>query len=155
MKKDNNKIISFHLKSNEIPLSTNSLNYKESLESFEIIDKIDVSEINLIHLLLKHPEDSYIFRVNGDSMNPRLRKGDLVVVDGYYLKNLPLIKFHGKIVAGIVDGEGILKRLHVKDGKVSFVPYNKEYETKTMNEYNSYDIFGVVTSIISFEDVFY
>ena len=165
MKKDDNKIVSFHLKSSEISFCPNALDNKlisnkldvtlSAGEPIQLLDRIDVSEINLKHLLVKHPEDSYIFKVNGDSMEPRIKSGDIVVVDRYYLRNLPLIKFHGKIVAGIVDGEGILKRLHIEGGKVSFVPDNKEYETKTMNEYNSYDICGVVIGIISLEDVLY
>ena len=89
-------------------------------------------------------EDADAYRyliVKGDSMDPYIRHGDLALVKlQENLKNGDL----GVIIYG--EGEATLKEYYYKDGTVTLVPFNDEYETIVINgeDLERFRIFGKV-----------
>ncbi|MCL2874050.1 MAG: LexA family transcriptional regulator [Defluviitaleaceae bacterium] len=79
--------------------------------------------------------------VKGDSMEPYIRHGDLALVKLQEdLKNGDL----GVVIYG--DGDATLKEYSYKNGVVSLVPFNDEYETITISgdDLERFRVFGKV-----------
>lgn len=91
---------------------------------------------------VRHPEESFLLQVTGDSMEDvGIHEGDLLVVDGKMEAKLE------DIVVALVDNQNTVKRyMKDKKGRIYLKPENKKYS----NIYPDVDlqIQGVVTSLI-------
>ena len=80
--------------------------------------------VNLNDLLIKHPTDSFLLRVSGDSMTgARIFDGDLLIVDR---KKEPS---NGRVVVANINGQPTVKTWlqDSKTGKITLMPENKSY----------------------------
>lgn len=104
----------------------------------------DVQErMDLNSHLVRHPASTFFVRVSGDSMiEAGIHSGDLLVVDR------ALSPADGKVVIAVLDGELTVKRLHRREGRVILVAANPLYPPIAIKEGMSFDIWGVVTSVI-------
>lgn len=101
----------------------------------------DIDRISLDEYLVGKPENCYLLKVTGDSMDEEgIRAGDLVVVDK---KKEPK---EGDIVAARVDEQVTLKFLRKENGHYCLVPANKNY--KNIYPKDSLSVEGVITSVV-------
>lgn len=99
--------------------------------------------LDLNELLIAHPAATFFVRVAGDSMrNAGISSGDILVVDR------ALQAADNKIVIAIVNGEFTVKRLKIREGKISLAPENPAYPILEMKEGNDFQVWGVVTYVI-------
>ncbi|WP_350024766.1 translesion error-prone DNA polymerase V autoproteolytic subunit [Providencia rettgeri] len=97
--------------------------------------------INLNSTLIKHPDSTYMLRVEGNSMiDANINDGDVVIVDS------ALSAKDGDIVIASVDGEFTVKRLN--SNPPMLMPMNPEYSPILIGDMQDLQIFGVVTYII-------
>lgn len=104
-------------------------------------------KLDLNRLLLPHPDSTYLVRVMGDSMtggDSGIRDGALLAVD-CHLQYQP-----DDVVIAVVEGEFTVKRL-VKRGPDSWwlVPDNPAYPERQITEPDSFDVWGVVTHVVT------
>jgi len=99
--------------------------------------------IDLQRELVQHPGQTFVVRVNGQSMvGAGIDGGDLLVVD----KALPARDQH--IVLAVIDGEYTVKRLVKKENVLYLKPENPDYPLITVQEQSDFRIWGVVTGVI-------
>lgn len=67
--------------------------------------------------------------------------GDFLVVDR------SIAPQHGYIVVAIIDGEQLVKRLSVKNGKTALLAENPAYPPLVLKEGQELEIWGVVTGL--------
>ncbi|HHR5876763.1 TPA: translesion error-prone DNA polymerase V autoproteolytic subunit [Providencia alcalifaciens] len=97
--------------------------------------------INLNSTLIKHPDSTYMLRVEGNSMiDANINDGDVVIVDS------ALVAKDGDIVIASVDGEFTVKRL--KSYPPMLIPMNPDFQPIHIGDTQDLQIFGVVTFII-------
>lgn len=97
--------------------------------------------INLNSTLIKHPDSTYMLRVEGNSMiDANINDGDVVIVDS------ALAAKDGDIVIASVDGEFTVKRL--KSHPPMLMPMNPDFQPILIGDAQDLQIFGVVTFII-------
>ena len=90
---------------------------------------------------MRNPEEYFYLIVRGDSMEPRIRGGDLALVH-----RQPDVE-SGELAVVLVDGEeGTLKRVLKKDGAVILQPFNQSYQTQVFigEEINRLTVVGKV-----------
>ncbi len=93
--------------------------------------------------LVKHPAATFYVRVSGDSMlGAGIHCGDLLVVDR------SLEAKNGNVVVAVLDGDLTVKRLYKRDGVIRLLPENSQYQPIEISETQSFEIWGVVTSVI-------
>lgn len=93
--------------------------------------------------LVKHPAATFYVRVSGDSMlGAGIHCGDLLVVDR------SLEAKNGNVVVAVLDGDLTVKRLYKRDGIIRLLPENSQYQPIEIAEGQSFEIWGVVTSVI-------
>ena len=93
--------------------------------------------------LVKHPSDTFLVKVEGDSMiNAGIHDGDILVVDR------ALEADNNKVVVANLDGELTVKRLSIKDTSVLLMPENPKYEPIEIRPLSDFRIMGVVTFVI-------
>ncbi|MRF66575.1 translesion error-prone DNA polymerase V autoproteolytic subunit [Escherichia coli] len=97
--------------------------------------------INLNSTLIKHPDSTYMLRVEGNSMiDANINDGDVVIVDS------ALAAKDGDIVIASVDGEFTVKRLN--SNPPMLMPMNPDFQPILISDAQDLQIFGVVTFII-------
>jgi SOS-response transcriptional repressor LexA len=84
----------------------------------------------------------YIIRVIGDSMQPRIEDGDLILVD--YAKEPRA----GDIVVALINGAAVVKKFLRQDGSVILRSGNPNYSDIEIKETDQFQIAGVVLSIV-------
>jgi DNA polymerase V len=100
-------------------------------------------KLDLNEYLVKHPAATFFVRVSGDSMiDAGIHNGDILIVD----RSLSAVD--GRIIIAILDGELTVKRLRKKGHQVTLVPENDLYEPIEINEFNDFEVWGVVTNVI-------
>ena len=110
------------------------------IENFEVEveDKIKLSS----SIFRTHPNPKHlkVIEVIGDSMEPTLQEGDLIVIDTSYSHTVD------GIYAINIQDEVFIKRLQFKlDGTIKIISDNPKYETMTYNPKESKDInFNVI-----------
>lgn len=105
----------------------------------EISSKVDVMD-----LVADNPSDSFVVRVDGESMiDARIFPDDLLVVDS------KLEARDGSIVVASVDGECTVKRLKKTSDGLYLMPENEDFEPIPVVDENNFHIFGVVKKKIS------
>ena len=93
--------------------------------------------------LVKHPSDTFLVKVEGDSMiNAGIHDGDILVVDR------ALEADNNKVVVANLDGELTVKRLSIKDTSVLLMPDNPKFEPIEIRPLSDFSIMGVVTFVI-------
>ena len=93
--------------------------------------------------LIKHPSDTYLVKVEGDSMiNAGIYDGDILVVDR------AIEAENNKVIVANLDGELTVKRLSIKDTRVLLMPDNPKYEPIEIRPLSDFRIMGVVTFVI-------
>ena len=99
--------------------------------------------LDLNELLISHPAATFFVRVAGDSMQGAgIFSGDTLVVDR------SLEAADNKIVVAIVSGEFTVKRLKIKEGRISLIPENPHYPILEVKEGSDFQVWGVVTYVI-------
>lgn len=101
------------------------------------------SHLDLNEHLVKHPAATFFVKVTGDSMvDANIHENDILIVDR------SLTPMNGRIVVAAVDGQLTVKRLHMKDNKLTLLPANSEFTPIEVDENNEVYIWGVVTNVI-------
>lgn len=99
--------------------------------------------LDLNELMISHPAATFFVRVSGDSMkNAGISSGDILVVDR------SLEPIDNKIVIAVVGSEFTVKRLKIREGKISLVPENPLYPILEMKKGSDFQVWGVVTYVI-------
>ena len=99
--------------------------------------------MDIAELLVEHPQETYILRVAGPSMQDYgIEDGDLIVVDR------ALRAKHASIVVAVVDGEFTVKALHQVNGVFQLKAGNPAYPDIVPEDDQSLEIWGVVKSCI-------
>ena len=76
-------------------------------------DDFVVERLDIMKLLVKHPQATYFWRVRGDSMREAgIDDGSIIAVDR------AIRPVHGCIVVALVDGECTVKFLHQRAGRM-------------------------------------
>jgi len=98
--------------------------------------------IDLNEWLIGNELATYIVRAEGDSMTGEIHSGDRLIV------NRSLEARHKDVVIACLDGEMIVKRLLVRDGRYYLQPENSSYPLIEITEERELIIWGVVTHSI-------
>lgn len=100
-------------------------------------------KLDITKHLVKHPAATFYVRVSGDSMiGAGIHSGDLLVVDR------SLEPKNGNVIVAALDGDLTVKRLYQKNGLIRLLPENQEYQPIEIQDGQSFEIWGVVTSVI-------
>lgn len=95
--------------------------------------------IDLNRDLIRHPLATFYIRVVGDSMEPLIQSGALIVVDRM------LETTDGDIVIARIGNELCVKRLRIEsDGAVWLFSENKNYQPIQIGEESDFEIWGKV-----------
>lgn len=101
----------------------------------EIAGRIDLNRD-----LVKHPLATFYVRVEGDSMEPRIHDGEMLVVD-----RMEETK-DGDVVVARVGCEFMVKRLHTEeDGGIWLLSENAAYAPIEVTEGMDFEVWGKVT----------
>lgn len=101
--------------------------------------------LDLNRYLIRHPAATFYLRVEGDSMiEAGIQDGDILVVDRKCESD------DGHIVVARIFNDLTVKRLRIIDGKPWLFPENDAYEPLEITEEMDFEIWGRVTSSISF-----
>ena len=96
-----------------------------------------------LNSLIKHPADTFLVKVEGDSMiNAGIQDGDILVVDK------AIEPLNNKIVVANINGELTVKRLKIVGTKVYLLAENPNYKSIEINTILDFTIRGVVTFVI-------
>jgi len=100
-------------------------------------------KLDLNRHLIKHPAATFFVRVSGDSMTGAgIHSGDLLVVD----RSLEAVD--GNVIVAALDGDLTVKRLRKRNGTLSLLPENQDYQPIEITAQQTFEIWGVVTSVI-------
>ena len=100
-------------------------------------------KLDLNRHLIRHPAATFFVRVTGDSMiGAGIHSGDLLIVDR------AIEPTDGKVVVVALDGELTVKRLSIRDNRVTLVPENERYAPIDITPEHQFEIWGVVTNVI-------
>jgi len=103
-----------------------------------IEDRIDLNK-----LLIKTPSATFFVKVEGESMvNAFIPNNSLLVVDR------SLNATSGNIVVAVINGELTVRRLLQTHARVFLKPENPKYQPIEINEEMSFQVWGVVITII-------
>jgi DNA polymerase V len=123
----------------KIPLFNESVKAGFPSPADDFIDK----HIDLNELLIRHPAATFFVRVKGDSMvNAGIFSGDVLVVDK------ALEAKNNCIVIAVINGELTVKRLRRTGERLQLVPENDNYSIIDIDSEMSFQIWGVVKSVI-------
>ncbi len=96
--------------------------------------------LNLNDFMVGNKTATFFFRVQGDSMvKAGIFDGDVLVVDKSKEAK------SGQIVVAVIDGEFTVKRLVIRNEKISLEPENDNYSPIEINSESSFEVWGVVT----------
>jgi len=98
--------------------------------------------IDLNEWLIGNELATFIVRAEGDSMSGEIHSGDRLIVDR------SLEARHRDVVVACLDGEMIVKRLLIQDGRYYLQPENSSYPLIEITEERELIIWGVVTHSI-------
>ena len=100
----------------------------------EIAGRIDLNRD-----LVKHPLATFYVRVEGDSMEPRIHSGELLVVDRMVETK------DGDVVVARLGQEFTVKRLHTEEGGgIWLVSENQSFEPIRVTEGMDFEVWGRV-----------
>ena len=96
----------------------------------------------MLHNLSSNGIVLFYIRISNQSMEPTIRKMDILMVNRSVLPKV------GKIVVADVNGEVIIKRLSKVDGQMTLTADNPNYPDVKVGDFNESMIWGVVTNVI-------
>jgi len=100
-------------------------------------------KLDLNKHLIKHPAATFFVRVTGDSMiDAGIHPGDILIVDR------AIEAVNKKVVVAVIDGELTVKRIRQTTSGLILSPENENYAPITIDKDASFEIWGVVTSVI-------
>lgn len=106
-------------------------------------DDFVVERLDIMKLLVIHPQATYFWKVRGDSMRDAgIEDGSLIAVDR------AIRPAHGRIVVAIVDGECTVKYLYQRAGRIKLRAANPTYPDIVPKDSQTIDVWGVVTGCI-------
>ena len=96
-------------------------------------------QLDINEYLIRNPVSTFFFPVQGDSMEGALIfDGDVLVVDRSVKAS------HGSIVIAFVNGERLVKRLHLSRDRVALIAENPHYPPLEIAEGIELMVWGVV-----------
>ncbi len=99
--------------------------------------------IDLNEQLIKNKPATFFMRVNSDAMmGAGIHIGDVVIVDR------SIEARNGKVIIVVLDGEMLIRKLEINEGKKRLLPATKKLSPIEITESNSYLVWGVVTYVI-------
>lgn len=93
-------------------------------------------------LLIKRPAAAFWLEVDGSSMNPEIKTGDLLAVDK------SLNPQNGEVVVVTINGQHTVKRYIRKGARVLLTPDNPAYTAIKVTEESELELFGVVLGFV-------
>jgi len=106
-------------------------------------EELGGQRVDLNHVLIHHPEATYLMRVRGDSMvDAGIGDGDTLVIDR------AIKPCHGHVVVAVVDNDFTVKTLWQRDGQVKLAAANPRFPDIVPREGQTLEIWGVVTNAI-------
>jgi DNA polymerase V len=104
------------------------------------VEQITEGPIDFNSMLVENAAATFAVRVAGKSMTGAgIFPGDIAVV------NRAKTPVNGSIVVAIVDGEFTLKRLRLRDGKITLQAENPKFPDIQITDAHDFEIWGVVT----------
>jgi DNA polymerase V len=99
--------------------------------------------IDLNEQLIKNRSASFFLRVNSEAMiGAGIHVGDVVIVDrSIEAKN-------GKVIIALVNGEMLIRRYEINNGKRRLLPATKKISPIDIAENSEFSVWGVVTYVI-------
>ncbi len=95
--------------------------------------------IDLNEQLIHNKPATFFFRMNSDAMiGAGIFSGDTLIVDR------SIKAATGKIIVAIVNGELLVRRLHIQLKGITLVSENKRYSDIQIDEFSNYAVWGVV-----------
>ena len=119
----------------EIPLASSGVKAGFPSPAGDYIEE----SIDLNKHVIKNRSATFYARVDGSSMEPILRDGDLIVIDR------SLSPSASDIVLCYIDGEFTVKTVQKTPNAIYLVPANKAYDTIEVTSDNDFIIWGVIT----------
>lgn len=107
---------------------------------FGISDDFIESYQSLDEKFIKNKTSSFLFEATGDSMEPTIFKGDILLVDR------SIEHFHSRVCVLTYEGQLICKRVFKKPNGVILRSDNQIYKDIVVEESNAISVWGVVTS---------
>lgn len=103
--------------------------------------------ISLDELMITRPSSTFLIRVNGDSMQPTIPDGAILVVDK------SVTACHGRIVVAVIQGEFVVKELQMPPSQKPYLySHNPNYPDIPIpvsdTDWQSLIIWGVVTGFL-------
>lgn len=114
---------------------------KVSCGSFGISEDHMEKYLSLDEYLIKHQESSFFIECQGNSMEPYIVQGDILIVD------CDAQIFNGKIVVAVLDDGFVCKRFFRNSSNVILKSINSEYRDIVVTEEMNFRVFGVVTAL--------
>lgn len=106
-------------------------------------DDFIVERLDIMQLLVRHPQATYFWRVRGDSMHEAgIEDGSIIAVDRAVRPR------HGSIVVAIVDGECTVKYLHQRAGRIKLKAANATYPDIVPRDGQTIVVWGVVSGCV-------
>jgi len=106
-------------------------------------DDFAVERLDIMQLLVKHPQATYFWRVRGDSMREAgVDDGSIIVVDRAIRPK------HGSIVVAMVDGECTVKYLYQRAGRIKLRAANPTHPDIVPKDSQTIEVWGVVVGSI-------
>lgn len=103
--------------------------------------------IDLNEQLIMNKPATFFFKINGDAMaHAGIQHEDVVIVDR------SIKPANGKIIIAAVDGELLIRRYQQTVNKISLVSGNRQFKTIEIEEFSSFNCWGVVTCVIHIAD---
>jgi len=99
--------------------------------------------IDLNEQLIMNKPATFFFRMNSHAMmGAGIQSGDVLIVDR------SIKAASGKIIVAAVDGELIVRRLSQTMNKISLIAENRQFRDIQVEEFTTYQPWGVVTCVI-------
>ena len=106
-------------------------------------DDFAVERLDIMQLLVKHPQATFFWRVRGDSMREAgVDDGSIIVVDRAIRPK------HGSIVVAMVDGECTVKYLYQRAGRIKLRAANPTYPDIVPKDSQTIEVWGVVRGCV-------
>ncbi|WP_127716395.1 LexA family transcriptional regulator [Halobacteriovorax sp. HLS] len=99
-------------------------------------------KLSLDSLLVQRPNSTFFVKAEGQSMEPLILSGDLLIIDRSVMVR------NGDIILGIVDGEFSIKRFFRDHEKVILTPENEKFNPIVIKDELRFEVWGVVIHII-------
>jgi DNA polymerase V len=95
-------------------------------------------ELSLDEFMIKHPSETFFVKASGDSMQPVIWDGDLLIISQHKKPQ------NGSIVLAQVENEFTVKRYYKTTKGIRLVPENSHFKEVLLAEEGSFWICGVI-----------